>query len=208
MEYKFVARKQKHKIPSKLFPIESKKNMKNFNFENTIKIEDKKIVEILDSRKFIEGKCYTNSDWVTRALIENGYNAKFYSGWFFIAPDQFPVHHAWTIVDDDILIDVSINIEAIRFFLNNVDINNPNWREFISPRLLEFDKLLTSKSSFIGHAEFGLYLGSEDHTERAKKTYRMLLNNYPNHPSYKRPMKKDTGEDLQIIMNRKRLNGE
>lgn len=172
-------------VPSNLYPLPNK-DFKIFTSENTSDLKDDKVSELLSDLEIMIGGCYTNSTNITKILKDNNINAKFYSGWLLRLNKM--IHHAWVVIDDNHLIDVSIlkkedDIIDLEF-LNNPKPNNPNLIETLS-------KLIEEKIPFKDKYYYGkvsrysaIYIGSETTPMEARKSFNDLIRAIPNHPDY------------------------
>lgn len=172
-------------VPSKLYPLPNK-DFKVFTSENTFDLEDDKVSNLLTDMEVLIGRCYTNSDNIMKILRENNIKAKYYSGWLLRLNKM--VHHAWVVIDDKHLIDVSIlrkedDILDLEFG-NKSKINNENLidtlSEIIEEQLPFKDKYYYGK---VGRY-CGIYIGSSTNSTDARKSFNDLLKAVPNHPDY------------------------
>lgn len=97
-DYVNVLEVKERVIPSDYYPLTGKYEV--FNYTNTHMIgvseEDRHILSIFDKVHYQLGEAYKNSDNLTKALREAGYNAQTYTGWLF--ENNHVIHHAWTVL--------------------------------------------------------------------------------------------------------------
>jgi hypothetical protein len=82
-KYRFPGKKKMEYVPSKIFPLSSKK-VHWFGHPNTSKFElTEKQNDIINSLNFDKGRCYTNTEKLINAF-EGELDLKFFSGWVFL----------------------------------------------------------------------------------------------------------------------------
>lgn len=172
-------------VPSKLYPLPNKE-FKIFTSENTFDLEDNKVNNLLTDIDVIIGGCYTNATNIVKILKENNINAKFYSGWILRLNKM--THHAWVVIDDKHLIDVSI-LRKEDDILDRELSGNPKVK---GDKIIDtLSKLIEEKLPFKEKYYYGkvgrycaIYIGSETNPDNARKSFNDLLKAVPNHPDY------------------------
>jgi hypothetical protein len=182
--FMFQVGNAKYQIGSKLFPVADKGHTRTFTTDNTSEIDIPILADKLNRTGFESGFCYLNSSTVLRIGIAMGLPVKFHAGWVFVG-HEYPVHHAWVTLGTS-LIDMSISRREMEI-LHQVNYSNPKWREAVAPKLLQLRSVgiaLADDRIFGKVPERLVYVGCPDDDFNAKRTFRMLINRYPRHPSY------------------------
>lgn len=191
----FQTTRGKYMMPSKMFPLASKKKDK-------IKVLHPEITTPLDNPIFEDGLnqmiksyydkgigqsglCYRNARAVVDVAKALDLDVQFYSGWLFIGANSLPVHHAWALIGEEHVVDIVICPGEL-MLLNQVDSTNPNWRKEIASKLKNYrDTHNKVRDRVFGKVPEGLvYIGSEDTPDNALNTFAQLSKDFPNHPSY------------------------
>ena len=179
-------------VPSDKFPLKKTegKRYEIFSYKNCSKIEDKTIIDAVDTVEFKRGYCYTNSEAIVKKLQSIGIDAVQYCGWCFNVFD-YPIHHSWVIVNGKYLIDLSAEflfmdeegfvnrLDAVQSYEENMDI----WAEYIS-----FSK---SYVNSIRCKELGwpsqnfLYIGVPCDSNTSREIINKAREIFPDHPSYR-----------------------
>lgn len=92
-------------IPSVLWPLSGTPEM--FHRNCCELIEDAAVIDLVNAMPYRVGHCYSNAGAVTDALCAAGYQAKTYVGWLFASGAEYPLHHAWTVLDGIHVIDLA-----------------------------------------------------------------------------------------------------
>ncbi len=174
-------------FPSELYPLNTSKNnpIRTFYNENTVEITDEKVKKIIDKVVYRVGGCYQNSFELLKLLQEAGIEGvKAFAGWACITNTQLPIHHSWLVLNDNSIIDLADEVDAIMEIEKNKD--NLTGEEVIE-RMLEYrksvmDKTNTERIQHIGKCSKGMYyIGCECEPYDAKQLYQNLIARYPNH---------------------------
>ena len=189
----FLSPKGRYMVPSKMFPLSSKKKYKMFHVLNTVELENEQLAYYLNqaiTQHYDEGvgrsgRCYTNAYVVQQAAEELELNVTYYSGWLFVGPNSLPVHHAWAIVGEDSLVDIAISPGEFDI-MQEADFSKPEFRKDIASKLKDYASTHKDvKYRIYGKVPEGLvYIGSEDTAENARNIFEGLGKEFPNHPSY------------------------
>lgn len=185
-----VNEKSKYKIPSKLFPLSSKKEVGLFTTDSTVPFEHEAFFEALDTLDLPIGRCYSNS----QKILEVGKNLNldiFYlSGWLF-SPNAMPKHHAWIVIEHEQGVSVVDSFKYHLFSkaeeLNTIDYLKPNWRKESGVGIKKALKLLPLNHQQICIGKVvpqAFYVGSPDTIDNARFLFQLLTKQFPNHPSY------------------------
>lgn len=182
--------KSKYKIPSKMFPLSSKKNWALFSSENTVPYNNEEFISLLDKVDLPIGRCYSNSEKILKIGETLNLDITYASGWIFRAGDM-PKHHAWVMVKNEEGVSI---IDSFKEYLFSeaskrykVDESKPNWREEAAKSVKKTlrDMPLNSQQIVLGRAPESLfYVGSPDTRENAIKIFNRLQSQFPHHPSY------------------------
>jgi hypothetical protein len=174
-------------IPSTLYPLNGP--YKVFNCRNTAPITDMKLLQLIDQQEYCIGRCYTNTQKLTQALVDAGYNAKSYCGWLFTFDTQHPVHHCWTVVDGIHVVDLADDFTVMYSGNNGKILQSSKSREETAKLIASFQLAAREKPHSIRcmpigtPTEFLLYVGSECHPEQGIQIYRDLMEAFPYHES-------------------------
>ncbi len=189
----FIVKGQKHIIGSKLFPVSSKSKIVMFTTESTQELDrnDFKILQfakLIDQCSFEMGRCYSSSDIVFQIAKHLDLEVEYFSGWmvYLNSNTTFPTHHAWVVINKTSIVDLMWNKEEIKV-MKAIDQSLPNFREKLANQIAEIrkKKLPLSEYCIFGKLfDFAYYVGSPDTKENARRIFRNLIVNYPNHPSY------------------------
>lgn len=176
-------------IPTVYYPL-NKNEYKVFTSENTEILEDEKILDIFDDIEFNIGQCYGNSDNLTCLLKENGYDAKTYVGWLFVSEKEYPVHHAWVVVNDKYVLDLSDSYMLMAFKMSSDELENKD-EQFIRKKFIDFQKSVQKMKNSercypVGAVTpFLFYVGTECSGKEGLFIYKDLVKKYPNHNTIK-----------------------
>jgi hypothetical protein len=168
---------------SKLYPINSKNEIRYFKHDNTFDIVNEGLSRFIDSNTFNPGFCYTNAGILCSAGSAINIKIEFFAGWVFIGENP-PVHHSWAVLDGNV-IDVGFR-KSVAEVLHTVDYCNPQWREGAAMRIKAREKRIPlSKDCIMGKVfDYLLFVGTKDTPELAKRRYNIMIDRFPNHPSY------------------------
>jgi hypothetical protein len=191
-KYEFHVRGVKYHVGGKLFPLASRKDGRLFLEPITEEYDNGEFWRLVDEicvklDGFESGFCYKNSEYVYELGVAMGLDVEYYVGWLFMAPHTLPVHHAWVVVDGKHLIDVSVNVKVQNYILENVDLSVVDWRSRIAEGIanIEKERLPVKDWCVSGLVRLPMiYVGSPDKSDSARKRFRDLMRDYPNHPTY------------------------
>lgn len=178
----------KYKIPSPLFPISLPDKMQVFCAENTKHLHHPEIESIFNLLEFQEINAYENAKSLFSLAKNRGFALKYYSGWVF-AGASFPIHHAWCVYKGNIL-DGSI-LKNLHTLMMEV-YQNAKTQSMDFVKALN-RKILAIKDSGEANADLYIYgklpenytyIGSPDTADNATDTFKELIREYPQHPSY------------------------
>lgn len=208
----FLGRKnEQYFIGNKLYPLSKKKNIGFWYSNNTVEtIRDTKLARLLDNVKEYEfkiGKCYQNAQVLYLIGKQFNLNIKYYSGWIF--PYQsLPLHHAWNVLNNRIIIDVSVGSYYTRAnqrmlgLMEQLKGKSQDKIREIYIAIIE-EEMETSKQKKVsedclwGKVPQGyVYFGTEDTYENSIKIFNEAYNSVEVHPSYLHRRDKKTGESI------------
>jgi len=171
-------------IPTDYYPLNGE--YRAFHYGNTRALKDDEVIKIFDSVKYRVGRCYSNTLALVDALRSGGYNAKPFVGWLFTSNSDFPVHHSWCVLDDDIVLDLSDDFTVM--------LSGENGENFHQKSIEEAREVIASfceaarkqpnhiRCSPVGTpTPFLLYVGSECEPLDGKIIYNNLIRRYPDH---------------------------
>lgn len=173
-------------IPTVYWPLNGKYEV--FHWDNTEHLRDEAILSVIDGQDYQIGHCYTNAEAITGALRQAGYNARLYVGWLFTGENEYPIHHAWTVLDGKYIIDLCDDFGLKLADSNRVYFENAQTKEQLEDLLVDFTKWASqyphSKRCFpVGKpSRILMYIGCECTKEEGIMIYNNLSKKYPNHP--------------------------
>ena len=185
-----VNEKSKYKIPSRLFPLSSKKEAGVFTFESTVPFEHQEFFEAIDTLDLPMGHCYSNSQKILEVGKRLNLNIFYFSGWLF-TPVDMPKHHAWIVIAHEGGVSI---VDSVKYHLFSkaeelypIDYQQPDWRKKSAIGIKKALKALprTHQQIAIGKTvEQSFYVGSPDTIDNARAIFQRLTKQFPNHPSY------------------------
>ncbi len=170
--------------PSVMWPLNG--HYQVFHYNNCELIENEVVKDIVNQMKYRIGHCYSNAEAVTKALFDAGFHAKMYVGWLFLGNKQYPIHHAWTVLDGIHVIDLADDFALQSYNKENFAIVKTEEERRLL--LLSFTKWARELPHTKRCMPFGvpspilLYIGSECNRETGIQIYNNLMTVYPNHP--------------------------
>lgn len=169
------------KIPSQLFPLNGP--IEIFDSQNTENCQDEHILTIYDSIKPEIGRCYTNTERLYNAFLNEGINTTPYVGWMFTGED-FPVHHAFLVYENkyvfDFVADLKLN-DIKKIHAESKDDARIQVASFISSRL----EMKNSERFTNGKVDpFYFYVASKCMPDKGIEIFRKLMKSHPKHPAY------------------------
>lgn len=194
-------------IPSVRYPLDDRNSMNElyevFTNENTLMIEDKKLLDIFDSVKYEIGHCYQNTDALVEKLKKAGYDAKAYVGWLFLSGASYPIHHCWAVVNNHVL-DLADDF-SVKFNENNL--KHFEGKSIDEQRLLlaDFHKEAEKHPNSVRCAPVGkitrplFYVGCECEPNKGRAIYRKLISTFPDHPVHKNVGKDNLNQTQRVL---------
>ena len=205
-------------IGSKLFPLSKKKNIGIWNSANTQEVNpNAQLLHFLDmvsNHDFVAGKCYRNSEVVRVVGEKLGLNIKLYSGWIFFY-DRMPLHHAWNVLDNRIVIDTSLtkmHINLQQRFIEHLvshphltaDEQRQHYIEMYETSMKHRQPI--SQELLYGKPVEGLtYIGTEDTYYDSMKSIQALLEEVNPHPAYPHKRNEQGESEMQELLKEKGL---
>lgn len=172
-------------IPSVMWPLNGKPEM--FHHNCCEPIEDAAVTDLVNSIPYCVGECYSNAGAVTDALCAAGYQAKTYVGWLFVSGTEYPLHHAWTVLDGIHVIDLEDDFALIAYSYNKFVTEETEYEAD-----LLIDEFQEWAQTNLKHSErcqpFGvpaaqlLYVGAENTPLGGICEFQNLVAKYPDHP--------------------------
>lgn len=181
--------KSKHKIGSKMFPINQKSNMQIFEKENTSEIDNDLLVNVIEMNKhlFEQGRCHRNVYILCEIGKKLNINIQHYTGWLFVGDNKPPLYHSFAVLDGNV-IDTATSQRKynIAYEINQ---SSNNSRNEYARKIAEFE--MSDEIPFKDKITFGkvvediIYVGSPDDYNHANETFKNLATNFQNHISYR-----------------------
>lgn len=177
----------KHVFGTKLYPI-GKRNVSLFMDSVTEKGAFEEVSTYLETSGWQprNGYCYSNSELLQNAFKTHGIDAKYYSGWLFVG-HQYPIHHAWVVVDDNVY-DIGINVLSQSKMFEQIESGlNPYSEACVKEIKALESKPFPIQDFFVwGKVPKELfYIGAEDTPNGARLKYNACMKVVAEHPSYK-----------------------
>lgn len=175
-------------IPTVMYPLNGPAEV--FTFRNCIKVTDSKVLEIFDQIPYQIGRCYTNAEAMTSALIAEGYSAQTYAGWYFTSGSDTPIHHCWTVLDGQSVLDLADDLSLMCCDGNIQNFRNAKSRAERIALNVDFQRWASrfpnqKRCMYVGEpTPFTLYVGCPCSADEARKIYNALVAKYPNHPCH------------------------
>lgn len=174
-------------IPTVLWPLNAPYEV--FHYGNCKPLEDAKVAQLVDAIPYRIGHCYSNAEAVTKALREHGYAARQYVGWLFVGKNQYPLHHSWTVLDGNNVLDLSDDYAILQI---NADKFNGLTIEETRVLMVAFRKWISQYPNSQRCMPFGtpspglLYIGCECGRQEGIDIYNNLVYRFPDHPCRER----------------------
>lgn len=168
-------------VPTAMYPLNG--NYEIFTYKNTEVVEDEKIISIFDRHKYEIGRCYKNTEILSKDLLKEGYLAETYVGWLFVDDGELPIHHCWTVVDKKYVLDPSDYFTMIFHPDNQKNLEIENEMSILS----SFLKESKDKPNHLVCYPIGkpypnlLYIGSKCTPDMGRYIYQRLMKTYPDH---------------------------
>ena len=172
-------------VPTAYYPLEGPYEV--FQTDNTQAVEDTRVLDIFDSVKYRVGQCYSNTLELTAKLCEDGYNARSYAGWLFTGETEIPIHHAWTVLNGNQVLDLADDWLIMLSGSNGETIRQARNQEELREMLVSFQLAAKEypnriRCQIVGKpAPMLLYVGCPCDPVDAARIYRNLMRQYPNH---------------------------
>lgn len=194
-------------VPSKMFPLHDNQQYMIFCHYNTENFQDgelkEKVIEIFDNIKYKVGFCYQNSSNLYKELLKHHIKAKTYVGWLFIGEKQFPLHHAFIVIDDNKVLDYGINFTADDFKeLHKIGYKPiDEMRRIMAELHVEKNKKPHHEVCGFGRVDMSYtYIATECNPEVGRQEFIELKNAYPMHISYQRGRSINSATVLQNMI--------
>jgi hypothetical protein len=186
----FKLNKTTYKIPSKIYPLNSRK-YHVFTNSNTESIKNEDIKKLFNLCKFELARCYSNAEMLRQgAEILGIKDIKYYSGWLFVG-DKLPMHHAWIVYNDKSILDGSMLQDLFTMLETVEDKNKLTKREHanLMKKSLSSNKPNHEKFCFGKVLIPIIYIGCETDCDYARELYNKAIeatnNNHPSYPHMK-----------------------
>lgn len=171
-------------IPTSMYPLNDKYEV--FSYKNTKQITDENVLSCFDSIEYKIGRCYDNTTRMTSALKEKGYNAVSYVGWIFAGYREFPVHHCWTVINRESVIDLADDFTVMLSGENGKQFEKADenkTKELLVSFVKAGKSVKNSQRCFpVGiPTQFFFYVGCPCEPEKGRDIYSKLMKKYPSH---------------------------
>lgn len=197
-------------LPNETFIMPNRNPIKVFYEKNTVDVEDEKKLDVmLGAVPESLGKCYSTCDAILQAA-QNEYarehRVEFYAGWmYYIYADKL-THHAWIVLDDKHVIDMTIKkagkmIEYIEKSQRGeyMKFSRELLAQWIHDEIKEHAPF--SKYHFCGKTEPCIYIGTPCTKEEAITSFRNAMNK--GLPGYANMKNGGYENELQRLYNQK-----
>lgn len=199
-------------LPSNQYQMPNRNPIRVFRAENTKDVEDiNELNQLLTDIPESIGKCYSTCSAIMKKAEESGYakrhKVEYYAGWTFLIYADKIVHHAWIVIDDIHVIDMTMKKSGeMKEFLDSSEkgIYKPFSRELLAEwthKEIE-EHAAYSKYHFCGKAEDCIYIGTKCTEEEAKESFRTMLTK-GNLPGYKYTSKDQYENKFQTLYQKK-----
>lgn len=172
-------------IPSELYPLQNRKRLRLFTYQNTAPIQnDQEVTHVFDEMELPVGRCYTNTRSITDRLLKRGFNEKEvqpFVGWIII--DGIPIHHCWLVYKDIHVIDGGVPQSDL--IVHEKGTTYEQTREMIADFAAQERSRPNSATKTFGQVlPIYFYVGSKSSPNDGINLFQKLMSKYPNHPTY------------------------
>lgn len=184
-------------IPASMYPMPNVRVSPSiFHKGNTKDLEDDgELARILDEAdvKPQMGKCYSNAEKVYDALQASGYTShhkvEYFSGWMTLLDTIGWHHHAWIVVDDQSVIDLTHEVAGPLIEMQEKARAGKQIGVKRENLVKEIKRFEAQSHSFRERFSYGCcdswcYIGVPSDKEEAIISFRDVMAKYPEHPSY------------------------
>lgn len=172
-------------VPSVIYPLNDK--YEAFTYKNTKPVTDEEILKIFDSVQYQIGRCYTNTEKLVAVLRAAGCDVKAYAGWLFMAGNEYPIHHAWCVLNENSILDLADDLFLMLGGENGKYFEQAKSKDEKRALMVSFQawarQLPNSKRCLpVGvPCPTTLYVGCPCEPEQARCIYNNLIRQYPAH---------------------------
>lgn len=176
-------------MPTIKYPVATGGDIHILGLNNLEIIEDRKIIDAIDTVPYVMGHCYTNSGNVAKALRDIGENPRIFCGWAFQDLNMLPTHHCWVMLGDTHLIDLSAMMtymmkEAVESYSDEVlkGWNKKEWQDFLIGYMKRTENYKNSERVILGLGDDMVYIGGEvKDVKEARDVWKRLKKEFPDH---------------------------
>ena len=178
-------KREKESIPNEHYPMPNSNSIRFFYNKNTKDVDDiEKLDEVMSFVPEELGKCYSISEKIIESANKIGYSkvhkVEFYSGWMkYIYADKI-AHHAWVVIDNCSVIDMTLKKTGkIIDYLEKIEngyaslFNREELAKWVHEEKTE--NALFSKYHFCGKVENAIYIGTQCTRKEAIQSFRTAL---------------------------------
>ena len=187
-------------IPTDRWPLSGPYEV--FYQSKCVQIEDPEVIRLVDAVPYRIGHCYSNAEAVTATLVENGFDAVQYAGWMFVDESQYPIHHSWTVLNGNQVIDLADEFSVLAF---NRDKFGDAGIDECRNLFVEFTRWISQFPNSQRTKPFGvpsaqlLYIGCPSNRLDAINLFNKLVDACPNHPCRERVGKNDMTKMQEML---------
>lgn len=171
-------------IPTVQYPLNG--TYRVFHSGNTEELKDQNVLDIFNNQTYRIGHCYSNTQGLLDDLLSAGYNVKSYAGWLFVGESNLPIHHCWAVLDDNIILDLSDDLDVM-YGMNGHLFSQATTIEEFRELITQFVREAKNQPNSVRCQPVGvpnrlfLYVGCECLPNEARKIYQDLIREFPNH---------------------------
>lgn len=197
-------------IPSEPYILPNENPVQVFYPGNTENMDEKELDHLMDGIAEQMGKCYSTSEAILKKAEESGYSknhsVKYYAGWIYSIYAGKLTHHAWIVVDDRHVIDMTARRNSnLNHYIEYAEmgIQKPFSKELLADWFYKEkqENAKFSKYHYCGRVESCIYVGTECTQEEAKQSFALSIKK--GLPGYANVVKNGFENELQKIYREK-----
>lgn len=172
-------------IPSRQYPLSGDPEV--FYYKNTREITEDLALRVFDSVQFRPGFCFSSAEELVRKLRAAGYDAQYYVGWMFLNQYEYPTHHAWAVLNGDILLDATDFTDLMREKAGELIGTDAEIRSAFNEKVLKTAAEMknSARIKHPGMVPPGLmYCGAPDTKAHGIEINNRLREMFPNHKAF------------------------
>lgn len=199
--------KKQYTVPSSQYPLPTNGPYSYWYHANAEALDDDGELSLILAGFHGElGRCYTNAEAVINKLSACGYTdrhkVEYYSGWLFGTDIPCGTHHAWVVIDDHSVIDLTMRKHSkLSEYREKCaeGIFMPFNRAIFASWIHEEQKSTApfAENYYYGNVEKLFYIGTITDKTTATSSFRTLRDKMPNHPDYQNVNRQNGSNLLQ-----------